>query len=280
MADVPQLLDQALELGEEGRWSEMADLLRVALREHEDDPYVLSWLGVAERELGNDGVAYEYFKRCWAAEPLDPQVLAVCGAGLAAFDDPEAASVLRAAALTGPDVPIARLQYGAYLAREGLFAEAIEQLNAAVELDPEDPTIRGELGIAYALKGDMAGAAAAMETALEMAPDDSWTRVLLGLVYIETGSLEEAAETLIRAADERGDDAEAIVLAALTAAAAGWSDAAEDAIARAEYAGENVDAEVIEEARERIDDGAEAARQLLTETLAPSVLHDRLMQPL
>lgn len=280
MADVQQLLDEALSLGEEGRWEEMANLLRVVLRDHEDDPYVLSWLGVAERELGNDGVAYEFFKRCWAAEPLDPHVLAVCGAGLAAFDDPEAGSVLRAAALTGPDVPMARLQYGAYLAREGLFAEALEQLNAAVELDPEDPTIRGELGIALALKGDLAGAAEAMEATLEMAPDDSWTRVLLGLVYVETGSMEEAAETLIRAAEERTDDGEALVLAALAAAAAGWSEAAEDAIARVEYAAENMDAEVIEEARERIEDSADSARQLLTETLAPSVLHDRLMQPL
>lgn len=280
MADVQQLLNDALALGEEGRWDEMANLLRIALREHEDDPYVLSWLGVAERELGNDGVAYEYFKRCWQEEPLDPHVLAVCGAGLAAFDDPDAGSVLRAAALTGPDVPIARLQYGAYLAREGLFAEALEQLNAAVELDPEDPTIRGELGIALALKGDMTGAAEAMEAALELAPDDSWTRVLLGLIYVETGGIEEAAETLMRAADERADDGEALVLAALAAAAAGWSDAAEDAIARAEYAAENVDAELIEDARERIEDGPDAARQLLADTLAPSVLHDRLMQPL
>ena len=84
------MLDEALSLGDQERWEEMADLLASALEIDPDEPYVLCWLGVAERELGNDGSAYEYFRRCVAQEPLDPQLLAVAGSGLAAFDDPEA----------------------------------------------------------------------------------------------------------------------------------------------------------------------------------------------
>jgi protein O-GlcNAc transferase len=280
LADISQVLNQALELGEEERWGEMAELLTTALSELPDDPYILSWLGVAERELGREGVAYEYFKRAWEEEPIDPELLAMVGSGLAAFDDPEAEAALRAAALSGPNVPIARLQYGAYLARNGMFDQAIENLRAAAELDPEDATVHGELGIAHALKGDHRAAVIAMETALEIAPDDSWTRVLLGLVNVEASDLEAGAEQLVRAADERLEDAEAQVLAALAAAAAGWADAALNTIARVEFAAEEYDAELLDEARERIDDGREPAREFLIETIAPVALRERLMQPI
>jgi Flp pilus assembly protein TadD len=279
MADAEQVLAEALSLGEEGRWEEMAVRLTAALREFPDDPYLLCWAGVAERELGNEGAAYELFRRCLAEDPLDPHLLALAGAGLAAFDDPDAESALRAAALTGPDLPITRLQYGAYLAREGFFDEALEHLRAAVSLAPDDPTIHGELGAALALKGDLAGSADAMETALDLAPDDSWTRVLLGLVYAERGEIEPAAEALLRGSLERADDAEAHVLAALAAAAAGWESPAEEALARAGYAADGVDPVLIQEAEERLASGAEAAREYLTQTVAPSVLHDRLVQP-
>jgi tetratricopeptide (TPR) repeat protein len=230
--------------------------------------------------MGQDGVAYDYFKRCWQNEPLDPQLLALCGAGLAAFDDPDAEAALRAAALTGPDVPIARLHYGAYLAREGVFDQALEQLNAAIELDPEDPAARGELAIAHALKGDHARAAEVFEKTLELAPDDSWSRVLLGLVYSEMNEDESAAETLLQAARERPDDAEALMLAALAAAAVGWADTAEETLARAEYAEEVADRELLDETQDKLDDGAESARTFLKDTLGPDALHARLHQPI
>ena len=282
MDDSEVVLDEALQLGDEGRWEEMADLLsrHIGAASDDDDPYLLCWLGVAERELGNEGSAYDAFKRCLAAQPLDPYVLALAGSGLAAFDDPDAEATLRAAALTAPDNAFTRLQYGAYLAREGMHAEALEHLRAAVDLEPEDPIVRGELGIALTLSGDLSSAAEAMETALELAPDDSWTRTILGLIHVERGDMERAAEELVRAAEERPDDGEAQVLTALAAAAAGWEGPAADAIARAEYSAEGVDATLLEEARERTEDSAEAAREFLTQTLAPSALHDRLHQPL
>lgn len=280
MSNVDALLQDALGLGDEGRFEEMAELLERGLRDAPDDPYLLGWLGVANRELNRDGVAYEYFKRCIAEQPDDPQLLALAGAGLAAFDDPEAETVLRNAAITGANLPDTRLQYGAYLAREGLFDEALEHLRAAVELAPDDPVMHAELGIALALKADYRAAADAMSEALSLAHDDSWTRVLLGLVELEMGHVETAAELLIEASTERPEDGEAQVLAALAAAAAGWHDAAEDAYARASYAEEPVDPEVLEEVEDRLALGAEAAHTFLVETIAPTALHDRLTQPL
>ena len=71
-----------------------------------------------------------------------------------------------------------------------------------------------------------------------------------------------------------------IEAAALAAAAAGWDDAAEEAYARAGYAIEPVDPELIGEVDERLALGAESARAFLLETVAPTALHDRLTQPL
>lgn len=289
MADVQETLDAAFELGDEQRWEEMAELLSGALRENPDDAFLLCFLGVAEQELGNDGAAYDRFKAALAQEPDDPQLLATIGSGLAHFDDPEAEPALRAAALTGSNLVMTRLQYGAYLAREGLFPEALEHLEAAVRLErdeaaargePESPVPHAELGTALALKGDYAAAAAAMERALELATDDSWTRLLLGLIYVEQGELEIAAETLVQAAEERADDAEAQILAALAAAAQGWDDSAQDIIARAAYSAEGSDVELMNEAEDRISSGAEEALEMLRENIGPSVLHERLAQPL
>lgn len=280
MMEVAETLKQALQLGEEQRFEEMAQLLARALQDEPDEPYVLGWLAVAERELGNDGAAYEYFKRCVAAEPLDPQLLALAGSGLAAFDDPDAETTLRAAALMGPELAITRLQYGAYLAREGMFVEALEQLEAAARIEPDDPVVHGELGIAHALKGDLQSAAASMERALALAEDDSWTRLLHGLVLFEMRRTEEAAEELVRAAIERPQDAEAQVLGALSAAAVGWDDAAQDALARAEFAEEGADPELLTEAEDRIAVGADPAAAFLRDTVGPSILHDRLTHPL
>ncbi len=279
MADVEATLKAAWALGDEGRFDEMAAMLGEALRDDPDDPFLLCWLGVAEQEAGNEGAAYDYFRRAFAEEPTDPQLLAVIGGGLAMFDDPQAERALRTAALSAPDEPTARLQYGAYLAREGMFAEALEHLRAAVQLAQNDPVAHGELGTALALKGDMAGAAEAMERALELAPDDSWTRLLLGLVYVEQGEDETAAEVLVQAADEMHDDAEAQILAALAAASQGWLDSAQVILARAEYSAEGSDIELLHEAEDRLSDGPEAAMEMLRENLGPSVLHERLSQP-
>lgn len=279
--DLQAILERALALGEEGRWEELVALLSDALREEPEDPYLLGWLGVAEQELGNEGAAYDYFRRCIAEDPLDPNLLAIVGAGLAAYDDPDAEATLRAAALSGPEVTAARLQYGSYLARSGLFAEAMEHLLAARSLSPEDPMVLGELGVALALKGDRDAAIDVLESALDAAPEDEWTRVILGLLYLEADREEEGAEALVRAAEAAVEDLEAQVLAALASAAAGWEEAAYGALARAEQMADSaMDAALLAEVEDRVTSGAESARRFLSESLGPSALRERLHQPI
>jgi tetratricopeptide (TPR) repeat protein len=278
--DVEAVLQEALELGEDGRWEEMAELLGAALEDAQDDPYLLCWLAVAEGELGNDGAAYEAFRRCVDQDPSDPHVLALAGSGLAQFDDPDAETALRAAALSAPDLPLARLNYGAFLSRNGMHDEALEQLRAARELTPDDPVVRAELGAAHVLRGDSAEGLPELEEALALAPEDSWTRVLYGLVLQEADRPEQAAEELVRAAREREYDAEAIVLGALAAAARGWEDAAEELLARSEYAAQGADIQMIQEAESAIRAGADAADRMLRTGVGPSALRERLQQPL
>lgn len=278
--NLEQVLQEALGLGEDGRWEEMAVLLRETLDSAPENPYLLGWLAVAEQELGNDGAAYDYFRECLAQDPADPHLLALAGSGLAAFDDPEAETALRAAALSAPDLPEARLHYGAYLARTGFHGEALEQLRAARDLAPEDAVVRGELGAALALAGERSLAIEELEETLALAPDDEWSRIILGLLHIEDGDFELGAEELIRGSIEAEDDPEAHVLAALAAAAVGWDDASYEALARAEQVATGADVAMAAEAEERITSGVEPARRMLVDTIGPPALRERLSQPL
>jgi len=271
-------LERALGHAEDGEWPEMAELLRDALEDHPGDPHVLTWLGTAEWELGLAGVAYERFKEALAAEPRDPILLATAGTALARFDDPEAETVLRTAAMTVPDHPRTRWMYGAYLSREGFLEEGLEELRAAAELDPEDPVIQTELGVALALSAELEGAAAAFARSAELEVGQGWALVLLGLVRMELGQTDEAMTFLEEGARVRPDDLQAQLLAAVALAAEGWADRALEMLERARLQAGEVDQGLIFEVEERIEEGGEAALRFFRTTLGPAALRERLME--
>lgn len=275
-AELEALLDEAHGKGDEGDFEGMAETLREGLESFPGDPFVLCWLGVAERELGLDGVAYERFKQCLAADPEDPFVLATAGTALAQFDDPEAETALRAAALLAPDVPLARWMYGAYLTREGQVEAGLKELEAARELDPEDAVVAFELGVGRVLGGDLAGGIDALARAAELDPDDGWIRVVFGLALSEADRPDEAATEIEAGARLRDDDAEAQMLAALALAAAGHEETAWEMLERARFVAEGTDQVLTEGVEERLGgDPAEAARFLRHE-LGPSAFRERL----
>ncbi len=277
IAELNEQLRDAATLIEEERWQEALQLLLAQEREHPDDPMLLCLLGATAREVGAEGQAYEYFRRCLAQNPADPVVLVTAGNGLAALDDPEAESTLRLAALTAPELPLARLHYGAYLAREGMYDLAIQELEVARALAEEDAPVRFELATAYVLAGRTTEGVEEMAEALAREAQDSWIRVLYGLALIEEGRLDEAAEELHRAAEDRPEDAEAQLLAALAAATQGWTEEAWNALARAEVNG-TADPALLQEVEEALDADAEAAEALLRGELAPSALRTRLLE--
>ena len=69
MMEAEQVLEKALSLADEGEWEAMADLLRESLAYHGQEAAIHCWLGVAERELGLEGLAYERFKRALRISP-------------------------------------------------------------------------------------------------------------------------------------------------------------------------------------------------------------------
>ncbi|MDH3271716.1 MAG: hypothetical protein OEN56_10305 [Gemmatimonadota bacterium] len=276
--DRDALLERALDLGEEDDWAGAAELLRDYLDEFDEDAAMHCWLGVAERELGLEGVAYERFKRALSLDPTDPYVLATAGNGIAHFDDPDAEQALRAAALTAPDVAIGRLMYGAYLAREGFVDRGIEELKAARDIDPDDPQIAYELGAALAMAADHDRATDALADAVRLAPEDGWTRVVFGLELLEADRLEEAAGELLSGARLREDDVYAQLAAALAAAALGREEDAYEMIERARMRSEDADLVLVTSVEDRVDAGHESARALLLEDLGPNMLRLRLSE--
>jgi tetratricopeptide (TPR) repeat protein len=269
---------EAQELGTEGRWDEAQAMLVEALEQQPTHPLLLCWAGIAAQRLGEDGQAYELFRQALAQNPEDPFVLAAAGSGVSSFDDPDGEPALRAAALTAPDFAFARSAYGAYLAREGLFAEAIPELEAAFRLAPEDGDVALDLAVALLQSGDFTRGVAALEEVLGLRSDDSWSRALLGLAQAAAGQGEEAAEVLHAASLERPEDVEIQLVTALAAAAQGWEDEAQRALASAEAAAQGLDVELIHEVEEAVDAGDQAADELLREGLAPSLLRERLSQ--
>lgn len=278
MTDREQLLERAWSLGAEGAWEAAAELLRDHLEEFDEDPAMHCWLGVAERELGMEGVAYECFRRALALGSEDPYVLSTAGNGVAAFDDPGAEQALRTAALLAPGVAVTRLLYGAYLAREGMADDALVELLAARDIDPDDPQIAYELAIAYAYALDWDRAADALSDAVRLDPEDGWNRVVLGLVLLEGDRLEEGAGELVSGARILEGDVEAQLAASLGASATGLEDTAWEMLERARLNALDADMVLVTGVEDRLDAGGEAAREMLTEELGPDLLRSRMSE--
>lgn len=271
------VLEEARRLGDDGDWAGMAERLREALEEFGASADVLCWLGVAEREMGLEGVAYERFKQALSLDPTDPHILATAGSALAHFDDPEAESALRVAALTAPDLPLARWMYGAYLSREGFPAEARRELDEARALDPEDPVIAYESGVAYALAGDVPRALEEMSHAAEMGQDAGWARVVLGLLLVDDDRTDEAVTDLDLGARLREDDVEAQLAAALAHGAVGDEDAAWEFLERARLHAQGTDTLAADAVEERLSEAeAGPVLEFLRQAFAPGMLRERL----
>ncbi|MEQ1855670.1 MAG: tetratricopeptide repeat protein [Longimicrobiales bacterium] len=272
------LLERAHTLGEEGDWEGAAELLNEHLDEFGEEPALHCWLGVAERELGLAGVAYDRFKRTLELEPTDPYILATAGSGIARFDDLDAERALRTAALTAPEVAFARLMYGAYLAREGFVEDAIRELLAARELDPDDPLIAYELGVAYGIAGRIDEACDALADAVRLDPEDGWVRTVFGLLLLEGGRDDEGAGELISGARASPQDVDAQIAAALAASASGLDDIAYEMLERARMLAAEGDLALVADVEERIDAGGESVTSALREDFGPDLLRGRLQE--
>jgi Flp pilus assembly protein TadD len=269
-------LAEASAMADEGDWMAALNVLLTAEQRFPLDPTLLCMTGVALRETGADDVAYDYFRRCLAQSPADPQLLVTAGSEIARWDDPDAERVLRLAALTAPEMAQARLEYGVYLAREGHLDTSISELETARRLDPADPRTHLELGIALLRADRIQESLAELEEALSLAPEDDWLLAIVGLALIDSRSMEDAAERLRLASLARPHDWEIHGAAALGASAVGWEDEAWAALARAEAAPE-ADLSLLRDLEQVLEAGAEDAEEYLRTEVGPSLLRQRLV---
>lgn len=274
-----QPLTQILALAEEGAWHDVADRLRGMLEENPDDGTVLTWLGVAELELGLEGVAYERFRRALEGEPTDPTVLATAGAALARLDDPAAEGALRSAALLGPDVAAARLHYGAYLMREGMFDDALAELTAALTLEPDDAVIQRELGTLFGFTSRPDQAVDAYEAAIRTDPEDAQAHLLLGLTLLEQGSHDAASGALAEGARHAEHDVAAQLVASLAAQYVGAADRAAEYLERARLVATSEELQAVLDVEDALGGEAEDAEELLFDLSAAELRRRRAERP-
>ena len=274
--DLDTILERVLALSEDNDWEGAVELLRDHLEDFKDEAAVHCWLGVAERELGLEGVAYERFKQALALNPEDPYILSTAGNGLAYFDDADAEPALRAAALMAPQVAVGRLLYGAYLVREGLIEDGLRELNAAREIDADDPQIAYELGVGHALARDWDRSSDALGEAVSLDPEDGWARLVFGLVLLESGQFEEGAGEILSGARIAEEDVDAQLAASLATASVGREGVAYEMLERARTRAAEADLALVTDVEDRLDGGHAAAREMLMEDFAPDLLRTRL----
>ena len=89
-----------------------------------------------------------------------------------------------------------RVDYGAFLFRQGRTDEALKILQQAVGAAPKSARAHGELGRVLLHSGKAEAAVALLEKAVELDPRASSIRLLLGRAYLQTGRVEDGQKQL------------------------------------------------------------------------------------
>jgi tetratricopeptide (TPR) repeat protein len=95
-----------------------------------------------------------------------------------------------------PPGPDPRIDYGAFLFRQGRMEEALPLLQAAVKTNPASAAAHLELGRILLHLSRPAAAAGSLERAVELDPRSSAAHLLLGRAYLELGRTEEGERQL------------------------------------------------------------------------------------
>jgi tetratricopeptide (TPR) repeat protein len=90
----------------------------------------------------------------------------------------------------------ARVDYGAFLFRQGRTAEALKTLQQAVRAAPRSARAHAELGRVLLHDGRTDEAVMHLEKAVELDPRASSVRLLLGRAYLQAGRVEEGRKQL------------------------------------------------------------------------------------
>ena len=89
-----------------------------------------------------------------------------------------------------------RVDYGAFLFRQGRTDAALQLLRRAVDASPKSARAHGELGRVLLHTGKTDAAVVSLEKAVELDPRASNTRLLLGRAYLQLGRVEQGQRQL------------------------------------------------------------------------------------
>ncbi len=89
-----------------------------------------------------------------------------------------------------------RVDYGAFLFRQGRTDEALQLLQETVRDSPKSARAHAELGRVLLHSGKPAAAVERLEKAIELDPRAPSIRLLLGRAYLQTGRVEEGHQQL------------------------------------------------------------------------------------
>jgi tetratricopeptide (TPR) repeat protein len=106
----------------------------------------------------------------------------------------KAAIAMRKGSESLPEDP--RVDYGAFLFRQGRTDEALQLLREAVRAAPRSARAQAELGRVLLHTGKPDAAVECLEKAIELDPRTPSIRLLLGRAYLQTGRVEEGQRQL------------------------------------------------------------------------------------
>jgi tetratricopeptide (TPR) repeat protein len=190
----------------ERRSNEAIPLLERALAQAPGSCAILSQLGDAYLDLGDNAHATRVINQCLAIDPNDYASLvdlsdADLGAG---GHDDAATALLNKAVAERPDRPEAYINLGYIEDDGGRWQNAIALYLKAISLDPFERDAYVDLGFDYMSNRLYALAEAAILKGLSVSPDDGRLHYVLGLTYIRQGKRDLARAEYQRAthADE------------------------------------------------------------------------------
>ena len=187
-----------LKLASDRKLEPAADALAKACAQAPKDEDACYYLARTLYTLGRYEEAREPFEKALPAAPKDMlgRVHRAMALNFTALNRPDDAERhFREAVRLGSDSD-PRIDYGAFLFRQGRLEEALPLLEQAVQALPGSARAHTELGRVLLHLGKREAAAAGLEKAVQLDPGSSTARLLLGKTYLELGRTEEGERQL------------------------------------------------------------------------------------
>ena len=186
--------------GMQGRFNELIELLRKALKLKHNYPDAHNNLGIALHEQGDLDAAVASYKTALKLDPNHSSAHYNLGDALQDKGDLTAAIASYNKALQlNPNYPEAHNNLGIALLNQGDLVAAITSLNKALQLNPNYPEAHNNLGKTLQEQGDLSAAIASFKKALRLNPKYPDAHNNLGIVLLDQGGLTAAIASFNKA---------------------------------------------------------------------------------